>query len=167
MASIDIRVEGMVCQSCVQNIEENLGKKDGVTAVSVSLERETARIAYDPNITNPPDLKEAIEDLGFDAFLPPSAAGSSSSSNVKCEIGVDGMTCHSCVELIEDGIGKRAGITSVAVSLENKVAVIVYNPSVADMEEFKEAIDDMGFQVTYATLGKSHLISAVANSVCR
>ena len=149
MATVNIRVEGMVCQSCVQNIEQNLSKKDGVNKVSVSLEEKLARVTYDAAVTNPQELADEIEDLGFEAMLP-SVSSSSGTSSKTCTIGVGGMTCHSCVSLIEGGLGEIAGVESVAVSLEKEEAVIVFNPSKANIEDFKTAIDDMGFIVTTA-----------------
>ena len=138
----------MVCQSCVQNIEQNLSKKDGVSKISVSLEEKLARVTYDAAVTNPQELADEIEDLGFEAMLPSVSASSSTSRT--CTIGVGGMTCHSCVSLIEDGVGVIAGVESVAVSLEKEQAVIVFNPSMASVEDFKTAIDDMGFIVKAA-----------------
>jgi Cu+-exporting ATPase len=149
MATVNIRVEGMVCQSCVQNIEQNLSKKDGVSRVAVSLEEKLARVTYDAAVTNPQELADEIEDLGFEAMLPSVAASSGASRT--CTIGVGGMTCHSCVSLIEGGLGEIAGVESAAVSLEKEQAVIVFNPSMAGIEDFKTAIDDMGFIVKTPT----------------
>ena len=66
-------------------------------------------------------------------------------------IGIDGMTCHSCVNLIENTLGELPGVTNVRVSLECKEGVVEYNVAVVSREQIKEAIDDMGFIVTYVT----------------
>ncbi len=72
-------------------------------------------------------------------------------------IGIDGMTCHSCVNLIESTVGELPGVMSVQVSLECKEGVVEYNDAVVSKEQIKEAIDDMGFIVTYIT-GEGFLI---------
>ena len=144
MARTEIHVEGMVCRNCAQNIEQNLLKVRGVSEVSVSLEEKLARVAYDPALTNPQQLAEEIEEAGFEATPPPS---SSAVPKNTCTIRVGGMTCQSCVELLENGIGEINGVDSVAVSLEKGVAVIVYERTLTSVEDFKEVIENMGYLV--------------------
>nr|XP_060612475.1 copper-transporting ATPase 1 [Anolis sagrei ordinatus] len=62
-------VEGMTCQSCVQSIEGVISQKPGVKSIRVSLQNRNATIEYDPAQTSPDDLRNAIEDMGFDASL--------------------------------------------------------------------------------------------------
>lgn len=64
-----ISVSGMVCQSCVKNIESNVGNAEGVEEVKVSLQDGTATILFRPSFLSVAQLCEAIEDLGFDASL--------------------------------------------------------------------------------------------------
>ena len=152
VSHVDIKVEGMVCQSCVQTIEGNVSKKKGVKEIKVSLKEKLASVTYDPRLTNPRRVADSIEDLGFEAT--PQVGGVAlasytvSNTNLVSNIGVDGMTCHSCVNLIETGIGELGGVDSVRVSLEKKLATIAYDSSKASTEEFKTAIEDMGFIVT-------------------
>ena len=149
---VDIKVEGMVCQSCVQNIEGNLSKKKGVKEIKVSLKEKLASVTYDPKMTNPRRLADNIDDMGFEAT--PLISGealncfSTASTDLVSTVGIDGMTCHSCVSLIESGIGEMGGVDTVRVSLEKKEATIVYDGSKASTEDFKTAIEDMGFIVT-------------------
>ena len=63
------------------------------------------------------------------------------------EVGVEGMTCHSCVSLIESVIGELDGVESVRVSLEEKRAAIVYDRTKTSTETLHTAIEDMGFIV--------------------
>ena len=62
-----ISVTGMVCQSCVKNIESNVGSLEGVQEVVVSLQSNSATFLFDPSLITVKQLCEAIEDLGFDA----------------------------------------------------------------------------------------------------
>ena len=159
---VDITVEGMVCQSCVQNIEGNISEKKGVKEIKVSLKEKLATVTYDPQLTNPRRICDAIEDMGFSAT--PIITGvaiedPSMDNDLISVIGVDGMTCHSCVSLIESGIEELAGVKSVRVSLEEKKATIVYDPSEANVETFKSSIEDMGFIVTGAQSKEMNNIS--------
>ncbi|XP_070692394.1 copper-transporting ATPase 1 [Pempheris klunzingeri] len=67
---VDIHIEGMTCSSCVQSIEGMISQKKGVMSARVSLADHQGVFEYDPLLTTPEELKEAIEDMGFDAFLP-------------------------------------------------------------------------------------------------
>ncbi|MGH0175594.1 UNVERIFIED_CONTAM: hypothetical protein FKN15_070448 [Acipenser sinensis] len=65
-----ITIEGMTCNSCVQSIEGVLSQRKGVKSARVSLAHHSGTFEYDPLLTNPEELRDAIEDMGFDAFLP-------------------------------------------------------------------------------------------------
>ncbi|KAK6299309.1 hypothetical protein J4Q44_G00308190 [Coregonus suidteri] len=65
-----IHIEGMTCGSCVQSIEGMLSQRKGVRSAKVSLANHRGTFEYDPLLTQPEELREAIEDMGFNAFLP-------------------------------------------------------------------------------------------------
>ncbi|MFT7809850.1 copper-transporting ATPase 1 [Arapaima gigas] len=65
-----ICIEGMTCGSCVQSIEGMLSQHKGVKSAKVSLTSHNGTFEYDPLLTTPEELRTAIEDMGFDAFLP-------------------------------------------------------------------------------------------------
>lgn len=66
---VNIHIEGMTCNSCVQAIEGMLSQRKGVVSAQVSLNDQQGVFEYDPLLTTPEELKEAIEDMGFDAYL--------------------------------------------------------------------------------------------------
>ena len=140
-----LSVIGMVCMSCVNNIETNIGKMAGVKSVNVSLDHNTATVQYCPSTITPAKLCEAIEDLGFEAS--PLTEQQPSSKTVT--VGIEGMTCNSCVQLIEKTAGAVDGIIKITVSLDKKEAMIVYNFNTLTDEDVKNAIEDTGFEVTY------------------
>lgn len=67
---VKIRIEGMTCNSCVQSIEGMISQRNGVVSAHVSLAEHQGIFEYDPLLTSPEELREAVEDMGFDAFLP-------------------------------------------------------------------------------------------------
>lgn len=158
-----INVEGMVCRSCVLNIENNISLLNGVRNIQVSLVDKTATVAFDPSVTSFQKLVKAIEDLGFEAsqiktgregFDAPNVIDRQQTGagkrRIDC-IGIDGMTCHSCVNLIEKSVGQLPGVASVHVSLACKEGEVEYDEVVISSDQIKNAIDDMGFIVTYVT----------------
>ncbi|XP_046879490.1 copper-transporting ATPase 1 [Hypomesus transpacificus] len=67
-----IHIEGMTCNSCVQSIEGMISQRKGVRSAQVSLANHSGTFEYDPLLTTLEELRDAIEDMGFDAFLPES-----------------------------------------------------------------------------------------------
>ena len=66
---ITLSVEGMMCMSCVNIIQTNVGAVVGVEAVRVSLEGRTATITYRPSVIDPKELVRKVEELGFEASV--------------------------------------------------------------------------------------------------
>ena len=162
-----IAVEGMVCHSCVSNIESNISKLDGVREVKVSLEDKNTRISYNPRLVNPDKLVSEIDSLGFEAKvssgLVPQRKGSKSPEMgvlKVCCVGIDGMTCKSCVNLIESMLGDVEGVVSVQVSLALKEGTVEYNDALVSVDGITKAIDDMGFIVSYVTGELPSLLSS-------
>lgn len=154
-----IGIEGMTCGSCVKSIEGHVGSLPGVSTINVSLANKEGILTYDATLTSAEKLKEAIYDMGFDATLPCSTPPSPNNGTplAMVIVGIEGMTCQSCVRSIEDRIGSMQGVTSIKVSLEDKIADVKYMSSQIKAEEIRVAIYDMGFE---ATLPESFDVSA-------
>ena len=67
MQTIELKVEGMDCQGCVQSVTRMLNGMPGVGRVEVSLEKALARVTYDPAKSGPEQFKRAIERAGYKA----------------------------------------------------------------------------------------------------
>uniref|UniRef100_A0A8C1GYC8 P-type Cu(+) transporter n=1 Tax=Cyprinus carpio TaxID=7962 RepID=A0A8C1GYC8_CYPCA len=61
-------------------------------------------------------------------------------------LGVEGMTCGSCVQSIEGRIGALPGVFHIQVSLEQSNAAVTYDHTRHSPESLAEAIEDMGFE---------------------
>ncbi|XP_051825163.1 copper-transporting ATPase 1 [Antechinus flavipes] len=162
-----INIDGMTCNSCVQSIEGVISKKPGVKCIRVSLASSTGMIEYDPLLTSPEILREAIEDMGFDATLtdsdnetcsktmiptyskeepkPPVHDKEESKTPAKCYIQVTGMTCASCVANIERNLRREEGIYSVLVALMAGKAEVRYNATIIQPQMIAESIRELGF----------------------
>lgn len=68
-AVVKLRVEGMTCQSCVSSIEGKIRKLQGVVRVRVSLSNQEAVITYQPYLIQPQDLRDHVNDMGFEAVI--------------------------------------------------------------------------------------------------
>ena len=61
-----IIVEGMSCDHCRNAVESALAKLNGVTSAEVDLDKNQVRVDYDENRVSVEQMKEAIEDQGYD-----------------------------------------------------------------------------------------------------
>ncbi len=60
-----MRIGGMMCATCVETIESALKSMDGVIKVTVNLGNEKAYVTYNPSIATIDNLKQTIEDTGY------------------------------------------------------------------------------------------------------
>ncbi|XP_053420005.1 copper-transporting ATPase 2 isoform X2 [Nycticebus coucang] len=68
-AVVRLRVKGMTCQSCVSTIEGKVRKLQGVVRARVSLSNQEAIITYQPYLIQPEDLRDHVNDMGFEAAI--------------------------------------------------------------------------------------------------
>ncbi len=66
---IQLRIEGMHCASCAQNIEKKVGKEKGVKTVSVSYAARKGSIEFEPEKTDEKRLTGIISKMGYKAFF--------------------------------------------------------------------------------------------------
>jgi Cu+-exporting ATPase len=113
----------MTCASCVNVIETYVGDLVGVQSIVVALLQECATVRFDPSKISVRKLRKrkkknfsyvafflkseqvrtAIEDVGF------TAEKLAQSETNSCRLVVKGMTCASCVAMIESVVGALTG----------------------------------------------------------
>ncbi|HEV2851641.1 MAG TPA: heavy metal translocating P-type ATPase [Thermoanaerobaculia bacterium] len=69
-AKVNIPVQGMTCAACQASVQKALQRQPGVLDASVNLMMHNAAVTYDPAVTQPAALVEAIRDTGYEAQLP-------------------------------------------------------------------------------------------------
>ena len=63
---ICLKIKGMHCEGCSRRLEKVLNAQNGVKDARVSSEEEKSDIEYDENLISVEELKEVVEDAGFD-----------------------------------------------------------------------------------------------------
>ncbi len=69
--SADLPLLGMHCSACAVRIEKALGRAQGVAVANVNFATTRASVQYDPALTNPQKLREAVQKAGYDAIVAP------------------------------------------------------------------------------------------------
>ncbi len=67
---VTIPVQGMTCAACQASVQKALQRQPGVLDASVNLMMSNAAVTYDPAVTRPEALVDAIRDTGYEAALP-------------------------------------------------------------------------------------------------
>ncbi|KAK9454790.1 E1-E2 ATPase-domain-containing protein [Dipodascopsis uninucleata] len=147
-------VQGMTCGACTSAIHNGVSSRDGVFEVSVSLMTERAVVVHDINVITPEEVREAIDDCGFENQLLSSQSVDPVSDDFKnspsqgtdiCYIKVYGMTCSSCTMSVENALRAVSGVESAVVSLATEEAKVVYEKSECGVRDLVDAITDCGF----------------------
>lgn len=143
--SIVIGVEGMTCHSCVQAIEQHLGKRNGVHNIKVSLEDKNAIIIYDSKLQTPATLQEAICDMGFDA----TSAGSDPQPVLPDTIflTIPAQSALTSKE-IRSTLLKNKGILDVKMSSDQKSAVVTFLSSIINGKQIIQMVPGVDLNIS-------------------
>lgn len=153
-SSVRLPINGMTCQSCARNIEGNIKTKLGIISIKVNLQEGAGYIEYDPQLTDPKQIANEIDDMGFDCVynnekdedeLAANIVQNNKSYTETAQISIEGMRCQSCVKNIESNIGSKAGIKQITVNLEKKQATVGYDSNICTDFDIAEMISDIGF----------------------
>lgn len=131
---IEVGIRGMTCASCVRRVERSLRKQPGVLDASVNLATERAAISYDPKIFNPSSLVATVKEAGYEAVVD------------ELTLGVQGMTCASCVARVERRVAKLPGVVQASVNLSTEKVHINYLRGSVSLPEIQEAIRQAGYE---------------------
>jgi P-type Cu+ transporter len=74
--TVTLPVEGMTCAACQANVQRALNQTPGVEKAAVNLMTNQAAIVFDPALTSPAALVEAINEIGYSSSLPGAATPS-------------------------------------------------------------------------------------------
>lgn len=131
--SLNIRIGGMSCASCVARVEKALNKQPGVSEATVNLATEEARIVIDTAQTNARTIVEAVKAAGYHAEI----------GQTSLEVG--GMTCASCIARVEKSLRKLPGVVDASVNLATEKASVTYVPKMLTPAQLAAAVTAAGY----------------------
>src|SRR5512138_267637 len=65
---------------------------------------------------------------------------------------ISGMSCASCVSHVEGALKELLGVSNVVVNLATNKATLTYDPQLVNLEDMRQAIDDVGYAIATADL---------------
>lgn len=130
--------------------------------MSVSLVMERAVLRHDPQRISAEQIKDIIEDRGFEAEVlstdiptpmatprhAPAYHEDDGPANTVTTIAIEGMTCGACTSAVEGGFADVTGVKHFSISLLSERAVIEHDATLLPAEKIVEIIEDRGFGAT-------------------
>ena len=139
-------VTGMTCASCVAVIEKTLAKKPGVVKANVNLASEKLSVTFDGAVTSAADIAAAVKAAGYEAAPLNETPALQESGHVL--LAITGMTCASCVAVIEKTLAKMHGVFGASVNLATETASVEFDPVVIGPNELIAAVNAAGYTAT-------------------
>ncbi|KAK4797779.1 hypothetical protein SAY86_030105 [Trapa natans] len=168
MKRIQVRVTGMTCSACSTSVEGALRSLNGVLSASVALLQNKADVVFDPNLVKDVDVKDAIEDAGFEAEIL-DESNSYKTKNSGALVGqftIGGMTCAACVNSVEGILRSLPGVRRAVVALATSLGEVEYDPAQIGKDDIASAIEDAGFEASFVqSSGQDKILLGVAG-VC-
>ncbi|CAG2162978.1 unnamed protein product, partial [Oppiella nova] len=119
-----LQINGMTCNSCVNNIKGVVLPIDGVLNIEIYLEDSKAFLTYDPTLTSDHTIANRIDDMGFECKVIDNIDDHINDINEWKErpssawLEILGMTCMSCVNNIKGVVEPMAGVRNIEIYLK-------------------------------------------------
>ncbi|MDY0024115.1 MAG: heavy metal translocating P-type ATPase [Candidatus Izemoplasmatales bacterium] len=133
------KLSGMSCTSCAQSIESYLKTTKGVNEVNVNYANDSLLIEYDSDEIKEEEIFSIIRDLGYDVLK----------ENLDTPITflVEGMSCASCANTIEETLKKIDGITEINLNIVNDKLSLKYDKQKIKASQIQKEIDSVGYKL--------------------
>ncbi|MDE0263322.1 MAG: heavy metal translocating P-type ATPase [Bryobacterales bacterium] len=170
-----VELAGMTCNHCVATVEKALLGVEGVRSASAALATQTAEVAFDPLATNLPAIRQAVKAVGYlpgpagelqsIAASPAAEATAVAAAPQQAEIhestsiwlSIEGMTCASCVQSVEQAVLKTPGVETCEVSLAEASAHVTLDPARAITADLLRSVESAGYGATVDRDGPGRL----------
>lgn len=149
--SIQVRIKGMRCEECAHKIYDRLTNLKGVEDVTFNLERRTATIFYDANVTNADSVQKPL--LGT-RYKPTPYSPTEVIRRGK-GFKLLGMTTNADATKAANAINGIQGVDSVATDAANEKIFVRYDANKTEEAVLRSALKKVGFApVTFYTSGR-------------
>ncbi len=131
---LDLPIIDMDCASCAITVEKSLKSAPGISRANVNFSNEKASIDYDPRKTDLTQITEIVKNTGYHV------------GGVHTQLGIQGMSCASCVNRIEKALKNTPGVLKASVNLSTEKAQITYLPDITNTTDLVRAIESTGYK---------------------
>jgi Cu+-exporting ATPase len=146
---IQIKIKGMHCASCAKIIEKKLKKTPGVKTASVNYATEKATVDFDDGKGSVQKLHKAIADAGYSPITDQKGS--------KVTLQIEGMTCASCVKLVEKALRKAKGVKEANVNFATEKAHAIFEEKDTNIKNLIKVVENAGYAAKEISRGKERL----------
>ena len=144
-----VRIKGMRCEECAHKVNKLLRQKGGIENIDFNIERRTATIAFNPQVTSVDSIKASLA-----ATVRYKTSEYNPSEVIRKGIGLQmsDMHCQKCADRIMTRLQQMEGIDSMSPHLDKHYMFIRYDANRTCRDEIVKVLSQLGFTpVTYYT----------------
>ncbi len=158
-------VKGMSCNHCVQTVAGALRRLPGVKFVEVSLEGKSASVRFDESRVGAKGIEQAIVEAGFEmgeepgdgedeesdshppaTTSPPARDAPAAPAKKTGRFKISGMTCATCANTIEKGVGELEGVARAAVNFAAETLTVEYAGDDGEPSSVVKKVEALGYK---------------------
>lgn len=146
-----IGIKGMTCSSCVATVTKQLEAIEGVSDVDVSLMTEECTVVFDPQLVAIEDIKETIDDCGFDGTVFSSEPVGGADSRAKYVdlrlLGFNSKDDNELDQLTDKLRGFKqdnAGILDMALNTEDYCLSVHFDTQIIGIRKIIDILESLG-----------------------
>ncbi|KAG2567917.1 hypothetical protein PVAP13_7NG278400 [Panicum virgatum] len=145
-------VTGMTCSACAGSVEKAVKRLPGIHDAAVDVLGGRAQVVFYPAFVSEEKIREAIEDVGFEAKLINEEVREK--NILVCRLHIKGMTCTSCTNTVESALQAFPGVQRASVALATEEAEIRYDRRIVAANQLIQAVEETGFEAVLITTGE-------------
>ncbi|XP_072963700.1 copper-transporting ATPase HMA5-like [Typha angustifolia] len=145
-------VVGLTCAACAGSVEKAVKRLPGIHDAAVDVLNNRAQVVFYPAFVSEEQIRETIEDVGFEAAL--IKEDLKERSILVCRLQIKGMTCTSCSNTVESALLAVDGVQKASVALATQEAEIYYDPKITSTNQILDAVDKTGFEAIMIATGE-------------
>ncbi|KAJ1272212.1 hypothetical protein BS78_06G185500 [Paspalum vaginatum] len=145
-------VSGMTCAACAGSVEKAVKRLPGIHDAAVDVLGGRAQVVFYPAFVSEEKIREAIEDVGFEAKLINEEVREK--NILVCRLHIKGMTCTSCTSTVESALQAFPGVQRASVALATEEAEIHYDHRTVAASQLISAVEETGFEAVLITTGE-------------
>lgn len=135
MSSKTFEIEGMSCASCAQAVEKAVADLSGVETANVNFATAKLTVSYDQETVSEKIIEKAVSDAGYQVIQ----------NNIQKSFIIEGMSCASCSQTVENAVKHLSGVEQATVNLATEKLLVVYDPTLLTAGEIITAVSDAGY----------------------
>jgi Cd2+/Zn2+-exporting ATPase len=125
------------CEPCRTRLHNSFLTQQGVHTIQLDPVRARIRLTFDPELTSPPLLEQALEQL----------CEQLERERLHLSLPVEGMDCPECAQSIERAVNAVPGVEWAHVHFASAMMELELDPNRAGKREVEKAVQQAGYRV--------------------